>query len=144
MGTPKEIPNPDYKGPWVHPMIANPEYSEDSQLYSYEDFGVIGLDLWQVKSGTVFSNFLITDDVETAKAACQEVLDTTVKGELAMKEEVEEANRKIEEEAEKAKAAEEEADEDDEEDNVVEASPEVAAEVTPEVAAEEPAAATGK
>ena len=29
-------------------MIANPEYSEDSQLYSYEDFGVIGLDLWQV------------------------------------------------------------------------------------------------
>merc|ERR1739838_169972 len=85
MGTPKEIPNPDYKGPWVHPMIANPEYSEDSQLYSYEDFGVIGLDLWQVKSGTVFSNFLITDDVETAKAACQEVLDTTVKGELAMK-----------------------------------------------------------
>jgi len=152
--TPKEIPNPDYKGPWVHPMIANPEYSEDSQLYSYEDFGVIGLDLWQVKSGTVFSNFLITDDVETAKAACQEVLDTTVKGELAMKEEVEEANRKIEEEAEKAKAAEEEADEDDdesmgeidddEEDNVVEASPEVAAEVTPEVAAEEPAAATGK
>merc|ERR1739838_175657 len=44
----------------VHPMIANPEYSEDSQLYSYEDFGVIGLDLWQVKSGTVFPNFLIT------------------------------------------------------------------------------------
>merc|ERR1739838_1238628 len=142
--TPKEIPNPDYKGPWVHPMIANPEHGEDSQLYSYEDFGVIGLDLWQVKSGTVFSNFLITDDVENAKAACQEVLDTTVKGALAMKEEVEEANRKIEEEADEDDDESIGEIDDDEEDNVVEASPEVAAEVTPEVAAEEPAAATGK
>lgn len=45
---PKQIDNPDYKGVWVHPMIPNPEYKPDDQLYAYEDFGVLGLDLWQV------------------------------------------------------------------------------------------------
>jgi len=28
----------------------------------------VGIDVWQVKSGTIFSNFLLTDDWETAKA----------------------------------------------------------------------------
>jgi len=46
---PKQIDNPNYSGVWVHPMIANPEYVEDKSLYSYKDFGVVGLDLWQVK-----------------------------------------------------------------------------------------------
>merc|ERR1711934_59359 len=59
----KKIPNPEYKGPWIHPMIANPEYKEDKNLYSYDSWGAIGLDLWQVKSGTIFDNFLITDDI---------------------------------------------------------------------------------
>ena len=45
---PKQIDNPKYSGVWVHPMIPNPEYEADDQLYSYDDFGVIGLDLWQV------------------------------------------------------------------------------------------------
>ena len=45
---PKQIDNPNYKGVWVHPMIPNPEYKPDDQLYAYDDFGVIGLDLWQV------------------------------------------------------------------------------------------------
>uniref|UniRef100_H2Y8A8 Calreticulin n=1 Tax=Ciona savignyi TaxID=51511 RepID=H2Y8A8_CIOSA len=78
---PKQIDNPDYSGKWVHPMIANPEYEADDELYAYSDFGVIGLDLWQVKSGTIFDNFLITDDVAHAKSECEEILSTTVKGE---------------------------------------------------------------
>merc|ERR1712226_164866 len=58
----KQIPNPDYKGKWVHPEVANPEYEADDALYKYDDFGAIGFDLWQVKSGTIFDNILITDD----------------------------------------------------------------------------------
>merc|ERR1712004_384180 len=53
----KQIDNPDYKGPWVHPEIDNPEYKEDKTLYSFKDISVIGLDLWQVKAGSVFDNF---------------------------------------------------------------------------------------
>ena len=45
---PKQIDNPEYKGKWVHPEIDNPEYEADDALYQYEDFGVIGFDLWQV------------------------------------------------------------------------------------------------
>lgn len=46
---PRQIDNPQYKGKWVHPEIDNPEYSPDPQLYAYESFGAIGLDLWQVR-----------------------------------------------------------------------------------------------
>ena len=44
---PKQIKNPAYKGKWVHPEIDNPEYKEDKEIYAFEDFGRIGLDLWQ-------------------------------------------------------------------------------------------------
>ena len=46
---PKQIPNPNYKGPWIHPEIDNPEYSPDDNLYLYKDFGALGFDLWQVR-----------------------------------------------------------------------------------------------
>lgn len=47
---PREIDNPAYKGKWIHPEIDNPEYSADSDIYKYNSIGVIGLDLWQVRS----------------------------------------------------------------------------------------------
>ena len=50
---PTQIDNPDYQGEWVHPKIPNPEYEADEFLYRYEDFGVIGLDLWQVRDGSL-------------------------------------------------------------------------------------------
>jgi len=127
---PKQIDNPNYSGVWVHPMIANPEYVEDKSLYSYKDFGVVGLDLWQVKSGTIFSNFLITDDADLAKKECDQILNTTVKGEKAMKEKAEEEQKKKEEE--EAKNA---ANDDDEEDD------ENMAEVDEDEEEEEPTAA---
>ena len=48
---PRQIDNPDYKGIWIHPEIDNPEYSPDSNIYAYENFAVLGLDLWQVRRG---------------------------------------------------------------------------------------------
>jgi len=52
---------------WVHPEIDNPEYKPDDKLYSRKEICAIGFDLWQVKSGTIFNNVLITDDIELAK-----------------------------------------------------------------------------
>lgn len=49
---PKKMKNPAYKGKWVHPEIDNPDYAPDSEIYAYDDFGRVGLDLWQVKAGT--------------------------------------------------------------------------------------------
>jgi len=66
--SPKMIDNPDYKGPWVHPLIDNPDYKADDSLYSFSDFGVVGIDIWQVKSGTVFDNIIITDSMAEAEA----------------------------------------------------------------------------
>ena len=64
---PKRIANPDYKGPWVHPKIDNPDYYEDKEIYLVSDLGAIGLDLWQVKSGTIFDNFFVSDSIDAAK-----------------------------------------------------------------------------
>jgi calreticulin len=58
----KKIKNPDYKGLWNHPMIENPDYKDDENIGVYNDFGVLAIEVWQVKSGSVFDNFLITDD----------------------------------------------------------------------------------
>lgn len=115
---PKQIPNPAYKGPWVHPEIDNPDYVEDNLLYRYNNIGAIGLDLWQVKSGSIFDNFLITDDEALAERIGNETWGKTKEPEQKMKEAFDEEERKREEEKRKeeeaAKKAEEETKDDDE------------------------------
>merc|ERR1711881_802972 len=86
---PKQIDNPDYKGPWVHPMVPNPEYKADDALYSYDSWGAIGLDLWQVKAGSVFDNFHISDDVDAALEAAKAIVAANHEGEQKMKDEEE-------------------------------------------------------
>ncbi|XP_072457360.1 calreticulin-3 isoform X2 [Notamacropus eugenii] len=58
----ENMDNSDYKDVWLHQKIENPGYLQDFELSEYENIGVIGLELWQVRSGTIFDNFLITDD----------------------------------------------------------------------------------
>lgn len=113
--TPKKIKNPDYKGPWEHPMIDNPEYTEDKDLYLQKNLAFAGFELWQVKSGSVFDNIIVTDSVEEA----EELLERTY---LANKEKEKEAADEIDaEERRKAEAArkatEGEKDDDDFEDD---------------------------
>merc|ERR1712118_174876 len=62
----KRISNPAYKGFWEAKKIANPKFVDDPSLYSYDDFGFIGFDLWQVKGGSIFDNIIITDDAAEA------------------------------------------------------------------------------
>jgi len=116
----KKIPNPDYRGVWVHPEIDNPEYAPDSTLYSYESFGAVGIDVWQVKSGTIFDNVLITNSVDEAESFLAETYTKNKDAEKSAfdaaekkRTDAEEESRKAaEEERKKSAAAEEEEDED--------------------------------
>lgn len=56
-----------FQGPWIPPKIDNPEYVPDKKLYMHDDIGAIGLEIWQVQSGTIFDNILVTDSIKVAK-----------------------------------------------------------------------------
>uniref|UniRef100_A0A8C4WVK0 Calreticulin n=1 Tax=Eptatretus burgeri TaxID=7764 RepID=A0A8C4WVK0_EPTBU len=118
---PRLIDNPKYKGMWQHPEIDNPEYIYDPHIYRFTDIGVIGLDLWQVKSGSIFDNFLITDDVKYAEEFGRQTWGVTKDLEKAMKDEQDEEERKRQAEDDKDKADgkgdEEEDDAEDDEDD---------------------------
>jgi calreticulin len=68
---PKQIKNPNYKGKWVHPEIPNPEYVEQKDVYKRGPLGYVGIEVWQVKSGTVFSDFIVSDSVEEVESFLQ-------------------------------------------------------------------------
>lgn len=114
---PKQIDNPNYKGTWVHPEIDNPEYSPDSNIYKFDKIAVLGLDLWQVKSGTIFDNFLIADDVKEAEDITMETWGVTKEPERKMKQEQDDLNRKEEEAKTKEQDTEVDDDVDGEDDD---------------------------
>lgn len=105
---PKRVSNPAYKGEWVHPKIANPKYAPDANLYAYESFAFVGIEIWQVKAGSVFGNILVTDDVELAKTEADAILER-VQAERDLETAADEAARQ--KEADDAKAATEEQEE---------------------------------
>merc|ERR1711912_157473 len=98
----KRIKNPAYKGVWEAKLIDNPKYVADDTLYKYDSFSTVGIDIWQVKSGTIFDNILITDDVDYAKAHGEKTWKAQKDGEKAMKEKADEEKRK-KDEAERAR-----------------------------------------
>jgi len=115
----KTIPNPEYKGEWVHPMVPNPEFKDDNSLYAFSSNAFVGLEIWQVKAGTIFDNVIVTDDMSEA----EKLAEVTKKLQAAEKEkqakDEEERKQKEEEERKKAEAeqaAEPEDDEDEHED----------------------------
>lgn len=112
----KMIDNPDYKGEWEHPMIANPEYKEDTELANRcVDCAMIGFELWQVKSGTIFDDIIVTDSLDEAKAFAKETFFAKQEGEKEMFDNIEEERKekeKKEREAKKAERAAKKAEED--------------------------------
>jgi len=108
---PRQIDNPDYKGVWVHPEIDNPEYNPDDAagIAKYAENCKIGFDLWQVKSGTIFDNLLITDDPKVAAEQATSLFEVTKEGEKKMKD--------AQDEVERAKAEAEAGEKDDAEDD---------------------------
>merc|ERR1739842_143511 len=113
-------------GEWVHPEIDNPDYAPDDTLYKFDDIGHVGFEIWQVKSGTIFDNILVTDDVSEAEEFAKETFEVTKDSEKKMKDkqdeearvkqEEEDKKRKEEEDAKKKDEPEDEEKEDDEED----------------------------
>lgn len=102
-------------------MIANPKYFEDDKLYLQKDIKYVGIDIWQVKSGSIFDNILITDDEDFARNVAKETFEESAKGEKEKKEEKDEIERKKREDERKAREAEEAAAEaDDEEEDDIE------------------------
>jgi len=117
----KRIDNPAYKGPWVHPQIDNPAYVADSNLYKYSSFGAVGLEIWQVKAGTIFDNILVTDsadDAATARAVYAKRKDTESELEKVERE-AKEAEQKAQAEKDAAENKDTEAEKDaDEKDDL--------------------------
>ncbi|XP_038898718.1 calreticulin-3 [Benincasa hispida] len=102
----KKIKNPNYKGKWKTPWIDNPEFEDDPNLYVLKPIKYVGIEVWQVKAGSVFDNILICDDPQYAKEV---VDDTFARNKEAEKEAFEEAEkeRKAREEKEAERAREE-------------------------------------
>ena len=71
---PKMIENPAFKGKWKHPMIPNPkyEYDETMSMVCKDGCTHIGFELWQVKSGSLFDNIIVTDSLEEAQEFAKE------------------------------------------------------------------------
>lgn len=139
--TPRTIDNPDYKGEWEHPLIDNPLYFEDDSLYNVaKDVGAIGFELWQVKSGTLFDDIIVTDDVAEFEAHEEAVL-AKIEAIKEKKTEIDEAEKAAAEEEAKKKEAEKEtesADEDEvEEEEVLTEKDFVTEEAEPAVVEEE-------
>ncbi|KAG8363889.1 hypothetical protein BUALT_Bualt19G0069500 [Buddleja alternifolia] len=112
------IPNPEYKGPWKAKVcgifkIANlnidmiADFKDDPDLYVFPKLKYVGIELWQVKSGTLFDNVLVCDDPEYAKKLAEE---TWGKQKDAEKAAFDEAEKKREEEESKDKPVDSDAE----------------------------------
>nr|PNR41294.1 hypothetical protein PHYPA_018697 [Physcomitrium patens] len=100
--TQKKIKNPDYKGKWKIPLIDNPEFEEDPDVYVLPPLKFFGIELWQVKAGSIFDNILVTDDPAYAKQFAQETWGKIKEGEKELFEEIE--NKERQEEKRQAEA----------------------------------------
>jgi len=118
---PKRIPNPEYKGKWVHPEIPNPAYVEDKSITQYKDIGAVGIEIWQVKAGTIFDNILVTDSIVESETVLESTYTQYKDEEKKMFDDAEKARLKKEEDerkkAEADKKAKEEDDDDDDDDD---------------------------
>ncbi|CDY42362.1 BnaA09g15970D [Brassica napus] len=112
---PKQIKNPNYKGKWKAPMIDNPEFKDDPELYVFPKLKYVGVELWQVKSGSLFDNVLVCDDPEYAKKLAEETWGKLKDAEKAAFDEAE--KKREEEESKDAPTADSDAEEEQEDDD---------------------------
>eukprot|EP00567_Pseudictyota_dubia_P007534 CAMPEP_0197443160 /NCGR_PEP_ID=MMETSP1175-20131217/8983_1 /TAXON_ID=1003142 /ORGANISM="Triceratium dubium, Strain CCMP147" /LENGTH=401 /DNA_ID=CAMNT_0042973757 /DNA_START=56 /DNA_END=1261 /DNA_ORIENTATION=+ len=97
----KRIPNPDYKGKWEHPIIDNPDYAYDDKMHAVCADGCthVGFELWQVKTGTLFDDIIVTDSLEEAQKFAEETFFKKKDAEKKMYDDIQEKKRKEEEAA---------------------------------------------
>eukprot|EP00742_Colponemidia_sp_Colp-10_P011183 GILJ01012396.1.p1 GENE.GILJ01012396.1~~GILJ01012396.1.p1 ORF type:complete len:372 (+),score=101.59 GILJ01012396.1:29-1144(+) len=96
----RRIPNPAYKGQWSPKQIANPKYEADDKLYMIrKPIEYVGIDIWQVKSGSIFDNIIIGDNLEEVNA----IVDSTWKATKDAEKKAQEATETKDAPAEEAK-----------------------------------------
>jgi len=78
-------------------MIPNPDYVHDSEIYAYTTAGV-GIEIWQVKSGSIFDNIYVGNDVAYAKSVADKIVELRdqEKALQAAEDEAERAEREAE------------------------------------------------
>ena len=69
---PRTIPNPNYKGVWQPRMIPVDEVA-DPTFGRFPNLAFLGLEFYQSASGSIFDNFLVTDDEDYANRMLKEV-----------------------------------------------------------------------
>jgi len=100
--SPKMIPNPAYKGVWAPKQIANPKYQPDEELYKIQKpIENVGIDVWQVKSGSIFDNVIIGDSLDEVNAIVDKTWKATKDAEKKAFEEKEAAAKPAADEAPK-------------------------------------------
>lgn len=105
----RRIANPAYKGQWAPKQIANPKYEADDKLYmTRKPLEAVGIDIWQVKSGTIFDNIIIGDNLEEVNA----IIDKTWKATKDAEKKALDAKEKKDEPKEEAKEGAKDEDED--------------------------------
>ncbi|XP_068646682.1 calreticulin-3-like isoform X2 [Aristolochia californica] len=102
---PKRIKNPNYKGKWKTPWVDNPEFDDDPDLYVLKPLKYVGIEVWQVKAGSVFDNILICDDPVYAREVVEDIMSLNKEAEKEAFEEAEKV-RKAQEEEEARRARE--------------------------------------
>ena len=65
---PRRVVNPAFVGEWSPPMLSNPDYFDDPSIGDMRGVDTLAMEIWQVRAGSLFDHFLITDDVELARA----------------------------------------------------------------------------
>eukprot|EP00940_MAST-03C_sp_MAST-3C-sp2_P003456 g3456.t1 len=103
--SPPLMDNPDYKGPWKPRVIENPKYfspldnfvsNEDGK--GFDEIAALGIEVWTMKSGTRFDNFLITNSESAARAFAESTATLKTARQLE--------SRRAEEKSEEIKALE--------------------------------------
>merc|ERR1711933_22349 len=76
-------------GEWEPPMIDNPEYKYDENMYKVCKDGCthVGFEIWQVMTGTLFDDIIVTDSVEEAKEYAEKTFFKKKEGEKKMYDE---------------------------------------------------------
>jgi calreticulin len=100
------IDNPDYIGEWVHPKIPNPDFVDDRNVYLQSGLRYVGIELWQVKSGTHFDNIIVTDSIEEADKLLKETFSKYSEGEKSMFDDIKAEDKAKKDEERKAKEEE--------------------------------------
>ena len=70
---PREIVNAEYMGVWRPRKMLNPDYSPDDEFGVFDDLCYWGIDVLQDNAGSIFDNFLVTDNFTYAEEMAKEV-----------------------------------------------------------------------